>query len=282
MGFSTQLQIQKEWCRYWVRTKYGFRANSALVLILTADREDKPEVAKRELAQALREIRWNFAVPTFIQLHLEFEDSAARVGVCRASTMQVRDGQGSDGENSTGECSGGMGKSVREIPHLRLDGLIESTELVSNAEDLCAWMCAADSLVFFGGSEFGNAKREDRIFETLSEVAYGIGRPLNRLGGQITEESSRRQEVGEAATSSDPAADCIRIHGGAFTWESVHQPRIPDHLPEPSRIGISRNGGPDGMSYEEGRLHLQSLWKVANQSDQNDGEAGKSNARKVA
>ena len=267
MGFSTQLQIQKEWCRYWIRTKYGFRANSALVLILTSDREDQPEAAQRELAQTLREIRWKFSVPTFIQLHLEFTDSAHTVGIYREGATEMRAGHGSDG----------IGETVRGIPHLRIDGLIESTELVSNAEDLCAWMCAADSLVFFGGSEFGDSNGEDRIFRTLSEVAYGIGRPLNRLSGQVTKESSRHCGNGDEAESSDPAVDSIGIHTGAFAWESVHQPRLPVHFPESSRVGNSNK-----MSYEEGRLHLRSLWTVANQSDQNGVEAEKSNGRKVA
>jgi hypothetical protein len=138
-------------------------------------------------------------------------------------------------------------------------------------------MCAADSLVFFGESEFGDSKRENRIFHTISEVAYGIGRPLNRLSGQITKESSRHCGNGDEAEPSDPAVDSIGIHTGAFAWESVHQPRFPDHLAESSRIGK-----PNSMSYEEGRLHLQSLWKVANQSDQKGVEAEKSNGRKVA
>ena len=211
MGFSTQLQIQKEWLRYWIRTKFGFRANSALVLILTSDRVDQPEAAQRELAQTLREIRWKFAVPTFIQLHLEFADGAHSVGIYREGATEIRVGHGSDG----------IGEKVRGIPHLRLDGLIASTELVSNAEDLCAWMCAADSLVFFGGSEFGDSKRENRIFRTLSEVAYGIGRPLNRLSGQITKEVSHRRRNGEREENSDTAPDSIGLplspkHIGSF------------------------------------------------------------------
>jgi len=282
MGFSTQLQIQKEWCRYWIRTKYGFCANSALVVILTADGGDKPEPAKRELTQTLQEMRWKFAVPTFIHLHVDFADSAHRVGIYWDGTTEVRgdhlaDGTDrADGTYSYGMRSGGNRETVRDLPHLRLDGLIESTELASNAEDLCAWMCAADSIVFFGGSEFRDSKREDSIFQTLSEVAYGLGRPLNRLEKQITQESSQRRRDTEA-TTSEPSDDSIGIRSGAFNWESVHQPRIPDHILEPSHVG-----NPVKMSYEEGRLHLQSLWMGANRNTQNQGEAEKSNGRRVA
>ncbi len=248
MGPQSNLKIQKEWCRYWIRSHYGFEQRSALVLLLSEERPRRVDscpitenlgnataTAASETSdafeKALHELRWHFAQPVIVHLKLPSK-----------SSRDLPKGPHTD-------CA------TYDLPARWLSAL-DHSESVSSASDLCAWICASDTLLMVEHPQNTDPMGRIGWLKPIAEVAYGFGKPLNNVGLSGGNREHSHSTTGCVSNAdSDPK-------GWELNWERLHQSNR-DMLAialAPSDLRIHTN--PGSWTYDQGLQSLENAWNL--------------------
>lgn len=248
MGPQSSLKIQKEWCRYWIRSHYGFEQRAPLVLLLSEERRRKEDfnpiyetdgqetATTSEMSAAiekiLHDLRWQFAQPVFVHLKLPSKFNRDLPNENRA-------------DSATAEL------------HARWLSAFDHSEAVSSASDLCAWICASDTLLVVDHPQDADPTGRFGWLNPIADVAYGFGKPLNTMG---LSEAAREfcQSTADGVSNADKAPK-----GWELNWERLHQSRreTPAIALGPSDVRFHTN--PGSWTYEQGLQRLENDWLLA-------------------
>lgn len=251
MGPQSNLKIQKEWCRYWIRSHYGFEQRSALILLLSVDRSIRQETSGEEaghessikvthkfaasLDKILQDLRWQFAQPVFVNLKI-----AANSRPVFPETISAMD-------------------EALEMPTRYLSAL-DHSESVGCASDLCAWVCAADSLIMVQQPEFAGASIAFEWCKPIAELAYGFGKPFNKLdlgtAGRWVHPS--QGEVVQKVDSPPLAPE--------LNWERLHQSNRETLAIALGTSEFHSSSQPGLWTYKQGLERLEIAWRDASEA----------------
>jgi len=248
MGPQSSLKIQKEWCRYWIRSHYGFEQRAALVLLLSEERPRREDsnpssetdkkgtaatsVISVAIEKTLFELRWQFAQPVFV--HLKVPSTSNRD---LPKTTHV-------------DCA------TDDLPG-RCFSTVDHSEAVSSASDLCAWICASDSLLLIESPQDSDPVGRFGWLKPIAEVAYGFGKPLNVLG--LSEGTHRRcPSKADGVWEADSAPQ-----GWELNWERLHQSSRETLAITLDPSDLRNHTNPGSWTYEQGLQRLENAWHLA-------------------
>ena len=267
MGPQSNLKIQKEWCRYWIRSHYGFEQRSALVLLLSEERprhvdfcpttENPSKLVATRTTQAsdafektLHELRWQFAQPVFVLLKINSKS------------------------NRYQPDAGPANAAIDDFPTRWLSAL-DHSESVSSASDLCAWICASDTLLMVETPQKTKPMSCFGWIKPIAEVAYGFGKPLNTL--DLDEEALGPLE----STVGLIRNPCSNPKIGELNWERLHQSNRETLAIAAEELDFTSPINPGSWTYEQGLQRLEKAWSLASEISSRTSEDS-SEQRKVA
>ena len=248
MGPQSSLKIQKEWCRYWIRSHYGFEQRSALVLLISEERpgqEDSNPISETDkkgtattsemstaIEKTLYELRWQFAQPVFVHLKVPLKSHRDLPKTTHA------------------DCA------IDDLP-ARCFSALDHSEAVSSASDLCAWICASDSLLLIESPQDTDPIGRFGWLNPIAEVAYGFGKPLNVMG--LSEGNRQRcQSTADGVRNADSASK-----GWELSWERLHQSSRETLAITLDPSDWRNHTNPGFWTYEQGLQRLENAWRLA-------------------
>ena len=267
MGSQSNLKIQKEWCRYWIRSHYGFEQRSALVLLLSEEQTrhvDSCSITENRnkgtattssgtsdaFEKTLHELRWQFAQPVFVHLKINSK-----------SNRHLPD-------------AGPANAAADDFPPRWLSA-IDHSESVSSASDLCAWICASDTLLVVEPPEKPEPINHFGWSKPIAEVAYGFGKPLNTL---VLKKGALEPLGATVGLVQNPGSN---PKVGELNWERLHQSSR-EMLAIAMGASDSRSQiNPGTWTYEQGLQSLENAWCLASEVSSKTFEDS-SEQRKVA